>query len=72
MWYVKVYIHGLGGDGIYTYYWNEERLTGPTTEDHTFELHTTGGAIVGTGKVVSGDGQEAQKGLQITVPDCAN
>jgi hypothetical protein len=71
MWYKSVFIQGRGGNGVYTYYWNGERLAGPTSESYTFEMHTTGGAMVGTGKVVSGDGQEVEQGLRITVPACA-
>jgi len=71
MWSKLVYINGRGGDGVYTYYWNDELLAGPTNGSYTHKMHTTGGAIVGTGKVVSGDGQVAGKELWITVPACA-
>jgi hypothetical protein len=36
----------------------------------TFELHTPGAAIVGTSKVVLGDGQEVERELFIKPPDC--
>lgn len=37
-------------------------MAGPlNNEDYTFEVHSSGGAIIGTGKVVSGDGQEVEK-----------
>ena len=71
MWYKSVFIQGRGGNGVYTYYWNGEKLAGPTSESYTFEMHTTGGAMVGTGKVVSGDGQVVERDLYIQVPDCA-
>jgi hypothetical protein len=71
IWYKSVYIQGRGGNGVYTYYWNEEKLAGPICTGHTFVLHTTGGAMVGTGKVVSGDGQVVDHHLQIPAPDCA-
>lgn len=71
-WYMSVYIQGRGGDGVYTYYWNEQKLAGPLSgESYSFELFSIEGAIVGTGKVVSGDGQAAEKGLYIPAPDCA-
>jgi outer membrane protein assembly factor BamD (BamD/ComL family) len=69
IWLKSVFIQGHGGNGVYTYYWNGEKLVGPTGESHTFELHSTGGAIVGTGKVVSGDGQ-VERELYIRKPDC--
>jgi hypothetical protein len=63
---------GTGANGVYTYYWNGEKLAGPlTNEGYAFNVHSVGGAIIGTGKVVSGDGQEAEKALFIRVPDCA-
>jgi hypothetical protein len=71
MWYKSVFIQGRGGNGVYTYYWNGEKLAGPTSETHTFEMHTTGGAMIGAGKVVSGDGQEVERNLYIPAPDCA-
>ncbi len=71
-WYMSVWIQGYGGDGVYTYYWNEEKLAGPLADEGlTFELSTTEGAIVGNGRVVSGDGQVVEKGLFIPAPDCA-
>jgi hypothetical protein len=69
-WYRHVYIEGRGGDGTYTYYWNGEKVAGPTSESHTFEVHSVGGAIIGTGKVVSGDGQEVERELYIPAIDC--
>ena len=71
-WYMSVYIRGQGGDGVYTYYWNGERKAGPLSKEYTFELCNPGGAIVGTGKVVSGDGQVAEKNLYIGAPDCSD
>jgi len=71
-WYMSVYIRGQGGDGAYTYYWNGEEKAGPLSGEYTFELCNPGGAIVGTGKVVSGDGQVAEKDLYIEAPDCSD
>ena len=72
-WYQTVYIAGRGGNGVYTYYWNGEKMAGPTGESYTFELYrATSNAIIGTGKVVSGDGQVVEKKLYVPVPDCFN
>jgi len=70
VWYKSVFIQGHGGNGVYTYYWNGEKLVGPTGERHTFEVHSTGGAMIGTGKVASGDGQQVEIKLYIRAPDC--
>jgi hypothetical protein len=70
MWYKRVYIEGRGGNGVYTYYWNEDVLDSSISEGYTFEVHSVGAAIIGTGKVVSGDGQTVEKELYIKVPDC--
>jgi hypothetical protein len=70
-WYKSVYIQGHGGNGVYTYYWNGKRVAGPTSEDYSFEVESMGGAMIGTGKVVSGDGQVVERKLYIRAPDCA-
>jgi hypothetical protein len=71
-WYKSIFIEGHGGDGNYTYYWNGERIAGPTSESHSFEISSMGGgAVIGTGKIVSGDGQEITRELYIRVADCA-
>jgi hypothetical protein len=70
-WYKNVFIQGRGGNGVYTYYWNGERLAGPlTNEGYTFEVYSVGGAVIGTGKVVSGDGQEIERHLYVSVASC--
>jgi serine/threonine protein kinase len=70
-WYKSVYIQGRGGNGVYTYYWNGEKVAGPIATDYTFEVESTGGAHIGTGKVVSGNGQVVERNLYIRAPDCA-
>ncbi|MBN1815388.1 MAG: protein kinase [Anaerolineae bacterium] len=70
MWYKRVYIAGHGGDGAYTYYWRGERLAGPLSEGYTFEVHSTGGALIGTGRVDSGAGQTVERDLYISPPSC--
>ena len=72
VWYKSVFIQGHGGNEVYTYYWNGERLAGPTNQSYSFEVHSTGGAIIGTGKVSSGDGQQIERDLYIRAPACTN
>jgi len=72
VWLKSVFIQGHGANGIYTYYWNGQRLVGPTDQAHTFQVRSTGGAIIGTGKVISGDGQQIERDLYVRAPACAN
>ena len=68
---MSVFIEGHGGNGVYTYYWNDERVAGPLTNaSYTFQVHSAGGALPGEGAVVSGDGQRAEQELYIPAPSC--
>ncbi|MFQ5434405.1 MAG: serine/threonine-protein kinase, partial [Anaerolineae bacterium] len=70
--YHTVYMRGQGGDGNYTYYYEEEYKAGPlTNEGFGFEVNNLNGPLViSWGKVVSGDGQEASKQLYIADLNC--
>ena len=64
--YVTLYMEGRGGGGQYTYYWNGRKLAGPITTGHGFEINNaTNAVVIGTGKVVSGDGQVVEKELYV-------
>ena len=71
VWDKSIYICGHGGDGNYTYYWNGEKVGGPTSDSLSFNVHSVDAAIIGIGKVVSGDGQVVEQELYVRVPDCA-
>jgi len=71
VWDKSIYICGHGGDGNYTYYWNGEIVGGPTSDNLSFNVHSVDAAIIGIGKVVSGDGQVVEQELYVHVPDCA-
>jgi len=69
----RVYMGARGGNGVFTYYWDNVVRCGPTTSgDCTFEVISRGGATPGTGKVVSGDGQVVEKGLFVPAVDCSD
>ena len=71
-WYQSVWIQGQGGDGVYTYYWNDEQIAGPlTNQGYTFEVRNASGALIGTGRIISGDGQVIEASLYIPEPACA-
>ncbi len=74
-WTIRLHLEGSGGDGIYTYYWNSQRIGGSTENGEesgvTFPVsRTQGRAIEGVGIVVSGDGQLAASEIYIPAPDC--
>jgi tRNA A-37 threonylcarbamoyl transferase component Bud32/outer membrane protein assembly factor BamD (BamD/ComL family)/cytoskeletal protein RodZ len=71
IWYKSVFMEGHGGNGVYTYYWNDELVGGPlTNQSITFEVRSTGGAIIGTARVTSGDGQTVSQEFYVSEVDC--
>lgn len=70
-WQQTVFIQGRGGNNTYTYFWNDEQMAGPlSNQSFTFDVSSGGGAIAGIGKVVSGDGQTVSQDLFIPRPTC--
>ncbi len=63
-------MQGHGGDGVYTYYWQDELRCESTGGSCTFDVRSAGGAIVGRYKVVSGDGQVVEQEFYIPGVDC--
>jgi hypothetical protein len=71
MKYRTVYMEATGGNGRYTYYWNNQKVGGPTNEGFGFEVSSPdGSAAIGTGKVVSGDNQVVAKELYVSSFSC--
>ena len=70
-WTQQVYIRGQGGNGSYTYFWNEENLGSFTSADEglVFTVSSDGGPVGGTGIVLTTDGFRTDKQLFIA-PDC--
>ncbi len=68
--YRTVYMRGQGGSGVYTYFWNDEQMAGPTNEGFGFEVNNLSGAVIGTAKVISSDGQMAERELFISEFSC--
>jgi serine/threonine-protein kinase len=70
--YRTVFIEGQGGDGRYTYYWNGQKVAGPIADGFGFEVSSPdGSAVIGTGKVVSGDGQTTELELFVSDFNCS-
>lgn len=67
-----IFIQGEGGNGRYTYYWNDQRLAENTNTHHTFTVSSGGSPIIGTGRIVSGDRLEVRKELFLTKSNCNN
>ncbi len=69
--YRTLFIEGDGGNGRYTYYWNNIKVGGPTGEGFGFEVSSLDGSpVIGTGKIVSGDGQVSEKELFVSDFKC--
>lgn len=69
--YRTIYIQGEGGDGRYTYFWNNQKVGGPLTAGFAFEVSSPdGSAVIGTGKVISGDGQVEEMELFVSDFNC--
>jgi serine/threonine-protein kinase len=66
--YRTVFMLGQGGNGVYTYYWNGQKMAGPfTKEGFGFEVNNLNGVpVIGTGQVVSGDGQIVEEEIFIS------
>ncbi|MCP4416893.1 MAG: protein kinase [Chloroflexi bacterium] len=70
--YRTVFIEGQGGNGRYTYYWKGEKVAGPIEDGFGFEINTPdGSAVIGIGKVISGDGQTVELELFVSDFDCS-
>jgi len=63
-----------GGDGTYTFYWEDSRIEAEPkeSEERAFILTVPGrdGLIVGTIRVVSGNQEKAQEASARVPPDC--
>ena len=68
-WFQRIFIEGKGGNGVYTYYWNDVRVGGPMSGSFTFERTGGAGPIIGTGKVTSGSQTQTFE-LFLPNPDC--
>jgi hypothetical protein len=70
-WTQMVYMRAQGVSGTFEYYWEDE-LVGTTVNDNiTFEVSSSGGAVVGTGSVIV-KGTTTSKELFIPAPDCSD
>ena len=66
-----VFIEGSGGNGNYSYFWNGQKMAGPLRNGFGFEVSSSdGAAIIGVGKVVSGDGQTVEQELFVSGFSC--
>jgi hypothetical protein len=70
-WMAQIFVEGRGGDGLYTYSWEGQKMAGPTGRSATFEVRSAsrGIAIVGEAAVTSG-GQTAEVELFVRAPTC--
>jgi hypothetical protein len=68
---IEFAVWARGGDGVYTYYRDIDKIGGPTTGEITYTLKWTDcGGAPGTFFVKSGDGQKASKVFWVDYPSC--
>ncbi len=69
--YMTIYMEGRGGDGTYSYFWDDAPVAEPMADGFGFELLIPDGVVIlGTASVRSGDGQLAKRPLQINGKSC--
>lgn len=69
-WHVMIFFEGRGGNGVYSYYWDNELVAAELLGSITIQAYSPGGSIIGEGRVVSGDGQHTARELFVTPPAC--
>ncbi|MEZ4590466.1 MAG: SH3 domain-containing protein [Chloroflexota bacterium] len=69
-WSQQVYMRAQGVSGTFDYYWEDELMGTAVNDNITFEVSSGGGAIVGTGRVIS-NGIEASQQIFIPSPPCS-
>lgn len=71
LYYVTIYMEGRGGDGAYSYFWNDDQVAAAMADGFGFEeLVPDGEVIFGTASVQSGDGQVEKRPLRIDGDSC--
>jgi len=71
--YRAIFMEGHGGDGLYSYYWNDEPISEPLyQQSFTYQAPVGGGSSQGQIKVVSGDGKIAIVILFLKGLECPN
>jgi hypothetical protein len=71
LYYATIYMEGRGGDGVYSYFWDDTQVAEAMGDGFGFELLVPDGAVIfGTASVRSGDGQVEKRPLQIDGSSC--
>jgi hypothetical protein len=69
-WQVNVHFFVAGGNCVYTYFWQDEPIYGPTTEtDVSIPVFSPGGPLIGSAGVGSG-GEVVASDLFVPAPQC--
>ncbi|WP_420643815.1 protein kinase domain-containing protein [Candidatus Leptofilum sp.] len=69
-WTQQVYMRAQGVSGTFAYYWEGELVGTAVNDNITFEISSSGGAVVGTGSVIA-NGEEASQQIFIPPPPCS-
>ncbi len=68
-WYVKIFVEGRGGNGVYSYYWDDVIQVENVSDGFSFEIMGFADKTIGTVRIVSGDGQNLFHELFVPRPE---
>ncbi len=71
-WTVQIYVEGIGGNEVYTYYWNDAVQAKNKTGGYAFIISGMDNNTIGSVQVDSGDGQSISEELFVPKPSCNN
>jgi len=70
-WQTTIFVEGHGGNCVYTYYWEGERIAGPMTGSTTFNVASSGYDSSIVGKVaVESAGARVEAPVYVSPPNC--
>lgn len=70
-WTQLIYMRAQGVNGTFEYYWEGELVGTAINDNITFEISSSGGAIIGTGSVIV-NGATASKEIFVPAPPCSD
>ena len=71
-WTIQVYVEGSGGNGVYSYYWNDIVQVRDQAGGSAFLVSGIDNNTIGSVKVTSQDGQSISEDLFVPKPSCNN
>lgn len=71
-WTVQIFVEGVDGNGVYTYFWNDVIQVKNQSSGSAFRVSGMDNNTIGMVRVDSGDGQSISEELFIPKPSCNN